>query len=244
MPNLQGWDTLLGWINDEHQFGVAAGYRSACGTLSRGLKVLRKRTLSQLGFEEGINLTTMLRWMYPSSGPKEIADMFAWLGFSELSKIQQTSPQVLTGEGLKMMEKQFRYYAGDRLEITAEDLAGGRNPDAYTKQYTLVDERVAHSVFGEKTITLPRFLELMCEQGVLGHPGVTRVATKDGCRLVRMVRPALAFDGWLNEEPSEAELAVRCSADALEAESLRWRRIAEPFGDRLRSISSPQQTVS
>lgn len=218
------WTVLVAWSQRETDFARDFRYKSVCGALNRALKLWWQRAQQHQHPPDDVSLAQMFQWVWPSIGPERVSEMLLWVCSHELEKIRRPTPPVIEPQERRQLEVIFKTLDPEgRGYCTAEDIAGGQ-----AKLKNLVDVDTVRAVVPERKIRPIRFLELMCEDGSRAHEGATKVVQSNGTRVVHRARQAVGFNGWVYDEddvPPE-EVPQRRLCDSLEAEVLRWRRIA------------------
>mmetsp|Transcript_108797 Transcript_108797/g.209044 ORF Transcript_108797/g.209044 Transcript_108797/m.209044 type:complete len:859 (-) Transcript_108797:30-2606(-) len=222
------WPTIFMWVQQKIDFEQDSVVKSVCKTLMRALKVWRDYQATPAQSYYGVSLNMLLQWTWPCATYEDLAQMLSKICLHEMEPIRQPSPQVISVQDHRQLERIFKGMDGQsRGVLTAEDIAGGEPPlDLETTLRNIVEPHIVKEVCGEGDISPTQFLELMCEDNYRAHEGAKRVLLADGRRIVEVERKATGFHGWLLEEVPKCEEERRRRVDALEAEVIRYRRLA------------------
>jgi len=108
----------------------------------------------------------------------------------------------------------------------ALDIAGGDHADFKVRLANTIDEATVKKILGDRTIFLPEFLELMCEDDHRATPESKQAILKDGRYLVYHACESVNWEGWVfrrDAAPVEQNEQMR-RIDAVVSEVLHWQR--------------------
>lgn len=236
-----GWATFFLWVERKIDLADDCRVKSACAALARALKDWRQREASVAQSYLGVSLDMLFQWLWPCAAYNNMTRMLIWIGRHEFEKVRQPTPPLLPRESRFQLEGIFRSICElnptCRGSITAEELAGGAGQTEAAKLKNIVDADTVKAVCGEGPITLPRFLELMCEDNFLAHENARHVTLGDGRRLILAVRNDLGCRGWVCPDEPDQESQWRL-VDAIESEARRWMRQSAVLREQLPSAAS------
>lgn len=155
--------------------------------------------------------------------------MIAVIARNELGKVSHPVPPVVDQNERRQLDALWKIMSKGRDYITADDLAGGKIQDLQTRLSNIVDADTVRAVVDmPEHISKNRFLEIMCQDGYRGHKDATTIQLPSGETLVRQERDAVDFVGWVHSDKDvqESEEKQRRLIDSIQAEVLRWRKIA------------------
>lgn len=162
-----------------------------------------------------------------------VAQMLTWACHAELESIEHHTPPVIEQQDRRQLERIFNSMDVEkRGYLLADDMAGGKIQNMQTKLKNIVDADTVRAVVPKPEIYPTQFLELMCQDDHRAHEYTVQVLESNGNRLVFVLRPIVGFCGWifLKDDVPPKEQPVRRRIDAIEAEVLRWRRVARERG--------------
>ncbi|CAK0860139.1 unnamed protein product, partial [Prorocentrum cordatum] len=186
-----------------------------------------------------VTIHMMFQWMWPASGPRDVARCLAVICRHELQKMRVPTPRKIDQSDLKPLRELFELMDVQRKGyLTAQDFDtfrfGGKGYPSND-----LDADVVQAVCDNQQIDLPCFLELMCGHNALGHAGALRAyvapepeaggltAAGAGRGLRWLEREEVGFNGWVAEEPDIIEVSRLRFVDAVEDEVRRLRQIAD-----------------
>lgn len=228
VPRISWWTVFL-WAEQKEQLASSAVYKSAYAALQRGLARWRKAQATVRQQRQGVTVTSMFKWIWPSATHRHVADMLQHAVCFEMKKVRMAEPPVISKAERRAILGLFRSMDQNKQgTLRPVDLAGGDDPrdDMKRALQNCIDDETVRAALGNSNIDETRFLELMCPDGYRGHEDAEEVHLEDGRILVKHVRPSIGFEGWWLQEPLEEEQHHRRVIDVLEDEMLRYRHAA------------------
>lgn len=233
------WTTFLGWVQREYDFASHFRYKAVCSALLRALKRWRQWEATSSQRILGVSLNMMFQWTFPGLTYQDLAQTLTWIAQYELEQIRQPAPPVIEAQDRRQLEGIF--HAMDkkgRGYCTAEDIAGGTVQDMSQRLKNIVDVETVKNVCGDGKMAEAVFLELFCEDNCRAHENSKSAMLKDGSKLVYVEHPAVAFSGWVYDIPPKEEESQRILISSIEAEVLRWTKLATSRKTKLHEVLS------
>jgi len=222
------WPTFFTWAQREVDFASHFRYKSVCQALLRAAKLWRLLEATKDQRFYGASLNMLFQWMWPQMSYADMWQVMTWIGLHEIEKIRRPTPCLIDAQERRQLESIFNSMdPKGRGYCTCEDIAGGQIQGIEAKLRNIVDVDTVRKVCGERRITLPEFLEFMCEDNYKAHEDATHCVLDTGQRLVEVSHPALGFTGWVLRDVPKSELSQRRLITAIEAEVVRWRTMSE-----------------
>lgn len=221
------WSTFQNWAYMKAYLADTPREKAVYVAMCKAHKAYYKYQMRTKMRSTGLTLTSLMRWVWPSLRPSDIANMYTWLTHHELEAIRQDTPRVISKETRRQIEGIFQDMdVANKGVLTPADFSGGDNQDITALLKNCVDEATVQKVLGEGHIDIMRFLELMCEDNFRGHEEAAVAIKKDGRYVVEQVREIIGFRGWVLRDIPREEQAIRRRADSLEVEVKTWRSIS------------------
>lgn len=239
------WPQFLSWVQRELDFARDFRYKSVCSAFNRSVKLWCKQQ-PPVGHRDhylSMTLPLLFQWCWPAIGPDKIATMLKRVCLHELQKINHPTPPIISAEDNRQLKNIFDAMDTEGTGyITADDIAGGKVQDIETRLKNIVDADTVRAVLrlsGNSKIDPVLFLELFCENGYRAHEHATKVLRDEGNKLVKLVhhtRATIGFRGWVyhDDDTPPEEVSKRQVIDALEAEYVRWTKVAHHPGSKQR----------
>eukprot|EP00929_Paragymnodinium_shiwhaense_P011973 TRINITY_DN11844_c0_g1_i2.p1 TRINITY_DN11844_c0_g1~~TRINITY_DN11844_c0_g1_i2.p1 ORF type:complete len:581 (+),score=145.13 TRINITY_DN11844_c0_g1_i2:93-1835(+) len=219
------WASIMVWVQGKSGDSEDARLKAVCAAMLRALKHYRTSVASREQQRNGIRLDLLFRWIWPTADSGVIIAALTQICQWEFEKIRQPEPPVLSDDDKKQMEQLYKAMDLDsKGYLTPFDIAGGDPSDIKVRLSNTIDPETVKEILGDCRISLVQFKEMMCEDGVRGHDGSTRVVLSDGSALVEVRRPNVNIHGWLRELTPPEEVSQRRLIDSIESEVVRWKR--------------------
>jgi hypothetical protein len=233
------WQTFLSWVQREHDFAGHFRYKAVCSALLLAMRRWRQWEATATQQRYGVSLNMMLQWTFPGLNYADLAQILTWIALHELQQICMSSPRVMETQDRRQLESIFNAMATAPGEYcTPEDVAGGDVEDVSKRLKNIVDVETVRNVCGDGKMSQEAFLELFCEDNLRAFANSKSAMLQDGSKVVQVAHPAVGFTGWVYENPPKEEERQRELINALEAEVLRWKSIAQRRKTKLTDLVS------
>jgi len=224
------WASFSGWIQREVDFAGHFRYKAVCSAFLRSVKRWKQWEATPQQRDYGVSLNMVLQWTFPNISHQGVAQMLTWISNYELEQIRQPTPRVIEPQSRRQLEGVFKVMdSTGRGYLNADDIAGGPNQDVTQQLKNIVDAETVRNVCGAggiTHITQDDFLEMFCEDSCRAHEDSKQAYLQDGTKLALVEHPIVGFSGWVYDCPPKEEESQRLLISALEAEVMRWRKMA------------------
>lgn len=228
------WPTFFSWVQREYDFASHFRNKTAITAFTRAMKRWKQWQASEKQRFFGVSLNMIYEWTYPGLIYEDLAQIMTWIANYELEHVRQPTPRCLDAPERRQLENIFDSLDTKRQGfVTADDIAGGEVQDISQRLKNIVDADTVRSVCGDKSLTQYEFLELFCDINCRAHEDSKEAQLEDGSILIYVEHPAVGFSGWLNKVPQKGEEKQLRLIDALEAEAMKWKRLASSRKTRL-----------